>query len=127
MYQIRERVVKVRPRRKFIHHNNVHRSLSLNATTVGNGISNSITTYSDYYTRVPYTLSLALSRHLSPYLDIVVSAVHLVLDFEGREPETDVLTFLRRGQPPVAIFVVVVVFVAVGGVRVQVLISRRGH
>jgi len=60
-------------------------------------------------------------------LDIIVSAVHLVLDFEGREPETDVVTFLRRGQRPVAIFVVVVVFVAVRGVGIQVLISRRGH
>ena len=67
------------------------------------------------------------SRALSPYLDIVVSAVHLVLDFEGREPETDVVTFLRRGQRPVAIFVVIVILISVRGVGIQVLISRRGH
>lgn len=61
------------------------------------------------------------------YLNVVVSAVHLVLDFEGREPETDVVSFLRGGQRPVAVFVVVVILVAVGGVRVQVLIGRRRH
>ena len=52
----------------------------------------------------------------SSHLDIIVSAVHLVLDFESREPETDVITFLRGGQSPVAIFVVVIILVAVGGV-----------